>query len=97
MSARFAENRRDDLRSRRQHRRIGRGELHLDRLAGRGAGARRGHLDENAGDVGSLVADRIHDDVGGRPRPPVGELELDDADGVFGKLAHAARLSPMRA
>jgi len=27
-----------------------------------------------------------------RPRAPIGELELDDADGVLGELAHAARL-----
>ena len=86
------ERRRDDLRSRRQRGRIGCGELHLDRFAGRRARARRGNLDEDAGDVRRLVADRVHDDVGRRPRPPVGELELDDADGVFADLAHAARL-----
>ena len=66
--ARAGEDRRDLLGRRRQHRRIERGELHLDRLAGRRAGARRRHLDQDAGDVGGLRADRVHDLVRGRTR-----------------------------
>ena len=61
-------HRRDLARRRRQHGRIERGELHLDRLAGRRTGARRGHLDQDAGNVRGPRADRIHDLVRGRTR-----------------------------
>ena len=83
---------RDLLGGGRQHGRIERAELHLDRLAGRRAGARRRHLDQDAGNVGGLGADGVHDLVRRRSHAPVGELELDDADRVLGQLAHAARL-----
>jgi len=65
-------------------RRIERGELHLDRLAGRRTGARRRHFDEDAGDIRGLLPDRVHDRVARRAVPPIGEFELDDADGVLG-------------
>ncbi len=39
-----------------------------------------------------LVADLVHDDVRRRALLPVGEFELDDADGVFGDFTGAARL-----
>ena len=51
-----------------------------------------GHLDEDAWNVRRLCADAVHDDVRLRPRLPVGELVLDDTDGVLGDLARAARL-----
>ena len=55
--------------------------------------ARRRDLHEDAGNVGRLLADGIHDLVAGRARLPVRELELDDADSVFGQFpAHSARL-----
>ena len=82
----------DLLRRGRQLGGIERRELHLDRLAGRRAGAWRRHLDQDAGDVPRLLADLVHDHVRRRPRLPVGELELDDADRVFGDLVRALRL-----
>jgi hypothetical protein len=86
------EDRRDFLRRCRQHGRIDRTELHLDGLAGGRARARRRHLDENAGDVRRFRANGIHDLVRRRPAAPMRELELDHPDGIFGELAHAARL-----
>ncbi len=80
------------LRRRRNHVGVERGKLHLHRLAGRRAGARRRHLDQHAGDVGGFLADRVHDRVRLRPRLPVRELELDHADRVLGDLGEAARL-----
>src|SRR6516165_6676546 len=83
---------RDLVGRRRQAGGIERAELHLDRLAGRRTRARRRHLDEDARNVGGLGADGVHDFVRRRPAAPVRELKQDDADGVLGELAHAARL-----
>ena len=71
---------------------IERRELDLHRLAGRRAGARRGHLDQDARNVRGLLADRVHDLVRRRAGLPVGELELDHADRVLADLVGLARL-----
>ena len=71
---------------------IERRELDLHRLAGRRSRAGRRHFDQNTGDVGGLRTNAIHDLVAGLARAPVGELELDDADRVFGELVRLPRL-----
>ena len=54
---------------------------------GRRTGARRRHLDQDAGDVHGSVADLVHDEVRRRPRLPIGELELNDADRALGPIS----------
>src|SRR5262249_8270744 len=38
------------------------------------------------------LAHLVHDQMRGRTRAPVGELELNDSDGVLGQLAQTSRL-----
>ena len=74
--------------------RIGRRQLHLDRLAGRRAGFRHAHLDVDAGNAGHRDAQFVEDLVRRLALAPVDELVLDDADHVLGDVLLPPRVLP---